>query len=123
MKKRLIALGCWVAAIVATFGFAFVAKIYGWFEVFAVASVIWVLWDSKRVRFWRYHTGISGSPSTVFILLLVLGWPIVFPWYLGIRLKIWTGVARLRDEYQPWNMSDATVGPSGLVQPWRGRRL
>jgi len=55
--------------------------------------------------------------------LFLLGWPIVLPWYLGMRFKIWAGVARLRQEYQPWRMSDQTVGPNGLVQPWRGRRL
>jgi hypothetical protein len=95
----------------------------GWFPVFALASIIWAALDSRRVRLWRYHTGIAGGPVTIFVLLLVLGWPLVFPWYLGMRLKILFGVARWRDEYQPWQMSDPTVGPSGLVQPWRGRKL
>ena len=123
MKKRLISLCCWIAAVVFTFTLAAVAKIHGWFEVFALATIIWAIVDSRRVRMWRYHTGISGGPASLFILLLVLGWPIVFPWYLGMRLKIVAGTARLRDEYQPWRMSDPTVGPDGLVQPWRGRRL
>jgi len=123
MKRREIALGCWIVAIVASFSVAFVTAIYGWFAIFAVASVVWVVWDSKRVGFWRYRTGIAGRPNTVLVLLLLLGWPIVFPWYLGMRLKILAGVASLREEYQPWKMSDATVSPTGLVQPWRGRRL
>jgi hypothetical protein len=96
---------------------------WGWFPVFVLASIIWAALDAKRVGLWRYKTGISGSPTTLLFLLLILGWPIVFPWYLGVRLKIWAGVAQLRDEYQPWHMSDPTIGPNGLVQPWRGRKL
>jgi hypothetical protein len=124
MRNRLISLACWLSAIVITIALLAFARLIGaWFSVFALASIIWAALDSRRVRLWRYQTGIAGGPVTIFILLLVLGWPLVFPWYLGIRLKILFGVARLRDEYQPWQMSDPTVGPSGLVQPWRGRKL
>ncbi len=123
MKTRFISFACWVSAIVITIALSAFAIYWGWFHVFALASILWAALDSKRVRLWRYHTGISGGPVIIFVLLLVLGWPLVFPWYLGMRLKIWAGVARLRDEYQPWQMSDPTIGPGGLVQPWRGRKL
>lgn len=123
MKTRFISLACWVSAIIITIALSAFAAHWGWFPVFALASIIWAALDSRRVRLWRYHTGISGGPATIFILFLVLGWPLVFPWYLGMRLKIWAGVARLRADYQPWQMSDPTVSPSGLVQPWRGRKL
>lgn len=106
-----------------TLSLSMLARYWGWFSFFALISVIWAVLDCRRVRLWRYQTGISGGPLIISVLLLVLGWPIVFPWYLGMRLKIWAGVARLRDEYQPWKMSDQTLGPGGLVQPWRGRKL
>jgi hypothetical protein len=93
------------------------------FSVFVLFSILWAVLDSRRVRLWRYYSGISGGPVTILALLLLLGWPIIFPWYLGMRLKILAGVARLREEYQPWRMSDATMSPNGLVQPWRGRKL
>jgi len=123
MKTRFISLACWLSAIIITMALSMFAGYWGWFPVFAVASIIWAALDSKRVHLWRYHTGISGGPVTIFILLLVLGWPIVFPWYLGMRLKICAGVARLRDEYQSCQISGPKVGPGGLVQPWRGRKL
>jgi hypothetical protein len=123
MKKRLISGGCWIGAILLTFALAVVATLAGVFSLFALVTIIWAILDSRRVDLRRYHTGISGGPSILFVLLLIFGWPIVFPWYLGMRFKIMAGTARLRDEYQPWSMSDPTVGPKGLVQPWRGRGL
>lgn len=123
MRNRMISLVCWVGAIVITVALSALTLYWGWFSVFALISIIWAVLDSRRIRLWRYYTGIAGGPLVIFILLLVLGWPIILPWYLGMRLKIWAGVARLRDEYQPWQMSDATVGPTGLVQPWRGRKI
>ena len=123
MKNRLISGCCWIGAIFLTFALATVATLVGVFGLFALVTIIWAILDSRRVDLRRYHTGISGGPTTLFVLLLIFGWPIVFPWYLGMRFKIMAGTARLRDEYQPWQMSDPTVGPNGLVQPWRGRRL
>ena len=123
MKKRIISGCCWIGAILVTFALASVANLAGLFGLFAIVTMIWAALDSRRVDLRRYHTGISGGPATLFILLLIVGWPIVFPWYLGMRFKIMAGTARLRDEYQPWQMSDPTVGPKGLVQPWRSRKL
>ncbi len=123
MKQRLISLACWFGAIVGALSLAVLTGINGWFGAFALVSIVWAIIDSKSVRLWRYHTGISGGPTALFILLLIFGWPIVFPWYLGIRLKILFGVARLRAEYQSWQMSDPVISPNGLLQPWRGRRL
>lgn len=123
MRNRLISLACWLSAIVITIALSAFASYCGTFPVFVLASIVWAALDSKRVRLRCYHTGISGGPTVIFILFLFLGWPIVFPWYLGMRLKISTGTARLRNEYQPWQMSDSTVGASGLVQPWKGRKL
>jgi hypothetical protein len=88
MKTRFISLACWLSAIIITIALSVFAAYWGWFPIFALASIIWAALDSRRVRLWRYHTGISGGPVTIFILLLVLGWPVVFPWYLGMRMKI-----------------------------------
>jgi hypothetical protein len=123
MNKTLISAACWIAAIVITVALSALASHWGLFSLFALTCIIWAALDSRQARLWRYYSGISGGPLTIFILLLFLGWPIVFPWYLGMRLKIMTGTARLREEYQPWKMSDETVGPTGLLQPWRGRKL
>jgi len=123
MKTRVISLSCWLSAILITILCSVLFARWGLFSTFTVVSIIWAAMDSRRIRLWRYYTGISGGPLTIFVLLLVIGWPLVFPWYLGMRLKIWAGVARLRDEYRPWQMSNHTLGPSGLLQPWRGRKL
>jgi hypothetical protein len=123
MRKRLISLACWVSAVLITIALSALTAYWGVFPVFAVISIIWTVLDSKRVHLRRYYTGISGGPAIIFILFLVLGWPIVFPWYLGVRLKISAGVARLRDDRQPPLMPDSTTGPTGLVQPWRGLEL
>ncbi len=112
-----------MSAIGITIALSVCAILWSVFPFFATAASLWVVFDSRRVEFWRYHTAISGGPTVIFILLLVLGWPVVFPWYLGMRLKNLAGTARLRDEYRPWQMSDSTVGANDLVQPWRGRKL
>ena len=123
MKNRLISGACWLIAILFTGLASVVTAYYGVFQCFAVAAIIWAAFDCRRVKLRRYRTGIGGGPITIFVLFLLLGWPIIFPWYLGMRLKIFMGTARLREEYQPWRMSDATIGPTGLVQPWHGRKL
>jgi hypothetical protein len=123
MRNRLVSLACWLVAIIITVAASAITEYFGWFSMFVLFSIVWAVLDSRRIRLWRYYSGISGGPVTILALLLLLGWPIIFPWYLGMRLKILAGVARLREEYQPWRMSDATMSPSGLVQPWRGRKL
>jgi hypothetical protein len=123
MRNRLISLACWLSALVITIGLSLLAAHWKCFPSFVLASSIWAVLDSKRVRLRRYYTAIAGGPATVFILLMVLGWPVVFPWYLGMRLKIMTGTARLRDEYQASQMSNATMESNGLIQPWRGLKL
>lgn len=123
MKNRFISGACWLVAILFTGLASAVMTYFGLFPIFAVASVTWAAFDSRRLKLRRYRTGIAGGPLTILVLFLFLGWPIIFPWYLGMRLKILMGTAQLREEYQPWQMSDATIGPTGLVQPWRGREL
>lgn len=122
MRNRFISLACWVSAIVISIVLSVLTAYVGMFSIFAIISIIWAALDSQRVHLRRYYTGISGGPITIFILFLILGWPIVFPWYLGMRLKIRFGVARLRDEYQQPKMSDSAIG-AGLIQPWKGREL
>jgi hypothetical protein len=123
MRNRLISLACWIGALAITLAASVGSSYFGFFEVFALASVVWAVIDSKRVRLQRFYTALSGPPLVVLCLLMLFGWPIVFPWYLGTRFKIMAGVARLREEHQPWSMSDQKVAPSGLVQPWRGRKI
>jgi hypothetical protein len=50
-------------------------------------------------------------------------WIVGFPWYLSMRRKIITGAARLRPEYEPWDMAGGQMSQKGLVQPWQGRKL
>jgi hypothetical protein len=134
MRRWLISFCCYVAAIAVTI--ACVLSL-GWicdylfspifsqiaFLVLVVFAFTWLAYDHKRMRIWRYETGLPGKSSVLFFFLILFIWTIVVPWYLGLRFSILMGVARLRDEYKPWRMSDAQIGENGLVQPWRGRKL
>lgn len=87
-----------------------------------VGTSVWVGIDSARLRLRRYQSGISYSPVVLGILCSMF-WIVGFPWYLSMRHKILTGKARLRPEYEPWDMSSGQMSSKGLVQPWQGRKL
>ena len=87
-----------------------------------VGSSVWVGIDSARLRLKRFQSGISYSPMVLGILCSMC-WIVAFPWYLSIRHKILNGTARLRPEYEPWDMAGGQMSPKGLVQPWQGRKL
>ena len=87
-----------------------------------VGTSVWAGIDSSRLRMRRYQSGISYSPVVLGILCSMF-WIVGFPWYLSMRHKILTGKARLRPEYEPWDMSSGQISPKGLVQPWQGRNL
>lgn len=123
MKRRLISLGCWMAGILIALAVGLSAAVFEVKELAYAATFLWAVWDSNRVQLWRYECGLSGRPSTLVVIGLALGWPLVFPCYLATRFSIWAGTIRLRQEFEPWRMSDLTVSPNGLLQPWRGKRI
>jgi hypothetical protein len=87
-----------------------------------VGTSVWAGIDSEKFHLRRYQSGISYSPVVLGILCSGL-WIVAFPWYLSIRHKIITGAARLRPEYESWDMSSGQMSPKGLVQPWQGRKI
>ena len=87
-----------------------------------VGTSVWAGVDSARLHLRRYQSGISYSP-VVLAILISMFWIVGFPWYLSMRHKIITGTARLRPEFEPWDMSSGQMSPKGLVQPWQGRKL
>ncbi len=87
-----------------------------------VGTSVWAGVDSARLHLKRYQSGISYSPVVLGILCSMF-WIVGFPWYLSMRHKINTGAARLRPEYEPWDMGSGQMSSNGLVQPWQGRKL
>jgi hypothetical protein len=66
-----------------------------WIMVFGTA--VWAAIDSKKIKFKRYKSGLSGGPGLLFFVVAAF-WLIFFPWYLTMRYKIMTGSAVLKDE-------------------------
>ena len=91
-------------------------------ELMVVGTSVWAGVDSSRLHLKRYQSGISYGPVALGILCAVF-WIVGFPWYLSMRYKILTGSARLRPEYEPWDMASGQMSPKGLVQPWQGRKI
>jgi len=87
-----------------------------------VGTSVWAGIDSGRIQLRRYKSGISYGPVVLGVLCSGL-WIVAFAWYLSMRHKIMTGTARLRPEFEPWEMSSGEMSPKGLVQPWQGRKL
>ena len=87
-----------------------------------VGTSVWAGIDSARFGLRRYQSGISYSPVVLGVLCSIF-WIVGFPWYLSMRHKIITGTARLRPEFEPWDMASGQMSPKGLVQPWQGRKL
>jgi hypothetical protein len=87
-----------------------------------VGTSVWAGIDSAKVHLIRYQSGICHGPMVLGIFCSMF-WPVGFPWYLVVRYKIQTGKARLRPEYEHWDMANGKTGPTGLVQPWQGRSL
>jgi hypothetical protein len=92
------------------------------FVPMVVGTSVWAGIDSSRLHLRRYRSGISYSPVVLGILCSMF-WIVGFPWYLSMRHKILTGAARLRPEYDPWDMASGQMSAKGLVQPWQGRKL
>ncbi|MEI9863381.1 MAG: hypothetical protein WDN00_02265 [Limisphaerales bacterium] len=87
-----------------------------------VGTSVWAGIDSSRLHLSKYQSGISYSPIVLGILCSMF-WIVGFPWYLSMRHKIIKGTARLRPEYEPWDMASGQMSSKGLVQPWQGRKL
>jgi hypothetical protein len=92
------------------------------FVLVVVWTSVWAGVDSAGLRLKRYQSGISYRPTTLGVLCSMF-WIVAFPWYLSMRYKIRTGTARLKPEFEPWDMGSGQMSPRGLVQPWQGRRL
>jgi hypothetical protein len=92
------------------------------FVPMVVGTSVWAGIDSSRWHLRRYQSGISYGPVALGILCAMF-WIVGFPWYLSMRYKIQTGAARLRPEFQPWDMASGQMSDQGLVQPWQGRKL
>lgn len=92
------------------------------FVPLVVGTSVWAGIDSARIHLRRYQSGISYGPVVLGILCSMI-WVVGFPWYLSMRHKIITGTARLRPEFEPWDMASGQMSPKGLVQPWQGRKL
>jgi hypothetical protein len=88
-----------VGAIVIAVALSALTAYFGWFRLFAFAAAVVAALDARHIGVWRYRSDIAQKPGTLFILLVLL-WPFVFPWYLGLRMKIWAGTAELKDEYR-----------------------
>ena len=112
-----------MAALATTLALAVVAADYDVKIGLYVVTLLWAYNDWKRVELWRFDCWLAGPRENLFLVLLAFGWPVVFPWYLATRLKIAAGTAKLKEEFQPWRMSDQTVAPNGLLQPWRGKNI
>jgi len=123
MKARFVSLGCWLAGIVIVFALYSVALTtnHPWI---IFAAVVLAALDARRIRVWRYESDIAQKPSVLFLLMLFLGW-LILPWYIGLRLKILAGTARLNEDYR-WLETQTTdyrppTPPSGLIKPWSVR--
>ena len=78
----------WLAillTLVVLFVSAFVSVFTGnevYYVVIGVTS-IWVVYDSTQIRFRKYkNTGIPTHPVAL-LIVCVLFWVVVFPWYLS----------------------------------------
>jgi hypothetical protein len=93
-----------------------------WFAVVAVvlvlATSIAAARDSTRVHLRRYRSGISYGPVGLFVVC-ALFFPFGLLWYLAVRIRIGRGTMPLK--HLPTEQS--AVSPSGLIQPWKHRRL
>jgi hypothetical protein len=87
-----------------------------------VGTSVWAGIDSAKLHLRKYQSGISYGPVALGVLCSMF-WIVGFPWYLSMRYKIRTGTARLRPEFEPWDMGSGEISPRGYVQPWRGRGL
>jgi hypothetical protein len=92
------------------------------FVLVVVGTSVWAGIDSAMHQLRKYQSGISYGPVALGPLCAMF-WMVGFPWYLSMRYKIRRGEARLRPEFEPWEMADGKISPRGLVQPWQGRRL
>jgi hypothetical protein len=114
-------------AILLTVGLLFVCALVNSLGInlympLVVGTSVWAGIDSSRLHLQRYQSGICYSPAVLGILCLIF-WIMGFPWYLSVRYKITTGKARLRPEFEAWNMASGHISAKGLVQPWEGKSL
>src|SRR5579872_1842000 len=108
MRNLAISCCCWIVAILATVGLVVLKNLSVWAGLLIIASIFVAAIDNKKSHLWRYQAGLPVGLMRLlpFFLLLIFVWFFTFPFYLGLRLKTLLGVAKLREEYQPWNMAD-----------------
>jgi len=62
-------------------------------------TTLWASISSYRLEFRRYKTGMSYHPVTILILHLMF-WIVVFPYFLTVRDNINDGSAEVKDEFK-----------------------
>jgi hypothetical protein len=92
------------------------SAVIGAFIVFLTSAL--AAHDSTRVHLRRYESGISYGPVGLFVVC-ALSWPFGLIWYLVVRVRIRLG--RMPEKRPP--SPERADSPSGLVQPWRQRRI
>jgi hypothetical protein len=117
----------WIAILVTSGLLAICWWIAAWtglnvFFLLVVGTSVWAGVDSAEIHLKRYQSGISYRPVALGLLCSMF-WIVAFPWYLSMRYKIRTGTAHLRPEFEPWDMGSGQISPTGLVQPWQGKKL
>lgn len=122
-RRNLIATACWAAALVVTVILWLLSSAEGWPAALWLVTLAWAVLTWKRAQVWRYDNGISQRPSTLVLVFVIFGWPLFFPWYLAMRLKIWLGVAQLLEGSAHHEFGTNRPRSDGLVQHWRGHRL
>ena len=124
MRKRLKALGCWVAGIVIVGAF-YITVAALQLEWLVLVAMILAALDARWARVWRYESAIAQAPGSLLLMMLTLGW-LIMPWDVGLRLKILTGIAEVKPEYR-WSevktpgLTPYPVSEEGLLQPWKRR--
>jgi len=67
-------------------------------SLIALAAAVLAALDARHIGIWWYRSDIAAEAGTLFILLVLL-WPIVFPWYWAAYEDLdWQ--AELKDEYR-----------------------
>lgn len=58
-------------------------------------TALWAAWDSEKIGLQRYRSGVSSSPIVLLLMILLL-WIAVFPWYVAVRQNIKRGLVPLK---------------------------
>jgi hypothetical protein len=97
MKRSIILAACWLAAILIMIGITFLSAYLENRLLMPLAGVLAAI-DAKYARIWKIDSALPEKPSHLFFWLLLLGW-FFLPWYLAIRFKMLTGIAKPKEPF------------------------